>query len=148
MTTYLSDSSEDDKKDTFASAVQPVNELESGPQRDGDLIYDNIPEGVNPDLVREEKVIRGLKQRHVQVSLPFWMIMAQADPLDDGTGWGYRYWSLPRFRTNNPAYRSSRCSDLLQRSRRLGTLCNGVYRRDVRSGSCQWSIRQTFSSVR
>jgi len=59
---------DEEKKDVFAADVRPVTELESGAVKDGSLIYDNIPEGVDPNLVREEKVIRGLKQRHVQVS--------------------------------------------------------------------------------
>jgi hypothetical protein len=60
------------KDDVYTADVQPVydvNELEAGGQKDERLIYDNIPDGVNPDVVREEKVIRGLKQRHVQVSM-------------------------------------------------------------------------------
>ncbi|WVR04905.1 hypothetical protein IAU60_001917 [Kwoniella sp. DSM 27419] len=60
----LSDSDEkiDNKTD---DVVVSVNDLENGgaaPQY-GDV----IPEGVDPDLLRNEQVVRGLKQRHIQV---------------------------------------------------------------------------------
>ncbi|WRT63935.1 uncharacterized protein IL334_000862 [Kwoniella shivajii] len=59
--------SEDEKKD---DAYQ--HDVEVGvtdPDREGQpqLIYDNIPAGVNPTLVREERVVRGLSQRHIQM---------------------------------------------------------------------------------
>lgn len=68
MSITLQHSLDDEKKDAFSAEVQPVTDLESGSADDGKMIYDNIPAGVDPDLVREEKVIRGLKQRHIQVS--------------------------------------------------------------------------------
>jgi hypothetical protein len=71
MSRHSSFTEETEKKDdAYITAVEPVhavNELEAGGQKDQHLIYDHIPEGVNADVVREEKVIRGLKQRHIQV---------------------------------------------------------------------------------
>ncbi|WWC72409.1 uncharacterized protein I206_106371 [Kwoniella pini CBS 10737] len=61
--------SADNKADAYLSNAYDievgVNAVDG--DRAPDTIYDVIPEGVNPALVREERVHRGLKQRHIQM---------------------------------------------------------------------------------
>jgi hypothetical protein len=59
---------EDEKKgegyvDAYATVLPAGDD-----DKDEGLSYQNIPEGVDPKYVREEKVVRGLSQRHIQVS--------------------------------------------------------------------------------
>ncbi|WWC92104.1 uncharacterized protein L201_007058 [Kwoniella dendrophila CBS 6074] len=61
--------SADNKADAYMSNVYDVEVGASNFEGDKakDTIYDVIPEGVNPALVREERVHRGLAQRHIQM---------------------------------------------------------------------------------
>jgi hypothetical protein len=62
-------SSEDEKKaDAYHAGVHSVEVIDAESGRRKDTIYDNIPEGVDPRFVQEERVVRGLSQRHIQVS--------------------------------------------------------------------------------
>lgn len=58
----------DDKKDdlTYGTAVNEVD-VEKNARTTEHYIYENIPEGIDPKLIREEKVVRGLSERHLQV---------------------------------------------------------------------------------
>jgi hypothetical protein len=57
------------KDDAFPveTTVVAARDAEEGEAGSENYIYDNIPEGIDPRLIREEKVVRGLQQRHIQV---------------------------------------------------------------------------------
>jgi hypothetical protein len=67
------DDSKDAKDVAYSANVAPVNEVD---MEGGSKVYDGkerydmvIPDGVDPALMPHEDVRRGLKQRHIQVSL-------------------------------------------------------------------------------
>jgi len=64
---HLSEDKGDGKGDAYAMNVLPVPDLETGGDA-GKHGGEIIPEGVDPNLIQNEQVHRGLKQRHIQVS--------------------------------------------------------------------------------
>lgn len=51
--------------------VYESDELDGKLHRGRHYIYENIPEGTDLNMIREEKVVRGLSERHIQVSRLF-----------------------------------------------------------------------------
>jgi hypothetical protein len=61
----------DDKKDDVVDTevgVYETDEVDDKLHRGRHYIYENIPEGTDLNMIREEKVVRGLSERHIQVS--------------------------------------------------------------------------------
>lgn len=65
----LHEEQDEEKKATDVyGGVAEVQDLEGGGRiSDPHCIYENIPEGIDPRYIREEKIVRGLSQRHIQV---------------------------------------------------------------------------------
>ena len=89
----LSDEYDEKKSDlvTVEPVVTEVDDIERNGKKHSHYIYENVPEGIDPRLIREERVVRGLSERHIQVGCLAHSACLVTKPPDDRLGGCDRY---------------------------------------------------------